>query len=144
MLPAFYIKQRKEIIMKYIPLANLKNTTGIVAFCKEANEIVVANRNGQPKLVLMSREVYENGLGKVMDNPLINVHRDMELVAKPILIRTFNNPAEIVRVCESEVGKVFPVLRNGVDEIYVMDYEAYRMREDYLVNLLKSEINRKE
>ena len=45
-LPAFYIKQRKEIIMKYIPLANLKNTTGIVAFCKEANEIVVANRNG--------------------------------------------------------------------------------------------------
>lgn len=130
--------------MKYIPLANLKNTTGIVAFCKEANEIVVANRNGQPKLVLMSREVYENGLGKVMDNPLINVHRDMELVAKPILIRTFNNPAEIVRVCESEVGKVFPVLRNGVDEIYVMDYEAYRMRKDYLVDLLKSEMNRKE
>ena len=67
MLPAFYIKQRKEIIMKYIPLANLKNTTGIVAFCKEANEIIVANRNGQPQLVLMSREVYENGLGKVMD-----------------------------------------------------------------------------
>ena len=32
--------------MKYIPLVNLKNTTGIVAFCKEAKEIVVANRNG--------------------------------------------------------------------------------------------------
>ena len=45
--------------MKYIPLANLKNTTGIVAFCKDAKEIVVANRNGLPKLVLMSREVYE-------------------------------------------------------------------------------------
>ena len=45
--------------MKYIPLANLKNTTGIVAFCKDAKEIVIANRNGLPKLVLMSREVYE-------------------------------------------------------------------------------------
>ena len=45
--------------MKYIPLANLKNTTGIVAFCKDAKEIVVVNRNGLPKLVLMSREVYE-------------------------------------------------------------------------------------
>ena len=45
--------------MKFIPLANLKNTTGIVAFCKDAKEIVIANRNGLPKLVLMSREVYE-------------------------------------------------------------------------------------
>ena len=30
--------------MKYIPLANLKNTTGIVTFCKDAKEIVVVNR----------------------------------------------------------------------------------------------------
>ena len=29
--------------MKYIPLTYLKNTTGIVSFCKEVNEIVVAN-----------------------------------------------------------------------------------------------------
>lgn len=116
--------------MKYIPLANLKNTTGIVAFCKEANEIVVANRNGLPKLVLMSREVYENGLGKVMENSLINVRRDMELVAEPVLIRTFNNPAEIVRICEDAKGKIVPVLRNCVDEIYIMDYESYRMRKE--------------
>jgi len=99
--------------MKYIPLANLKNTTGIVAFCKDAKEIVIANRNGLPKLVLMSREVYENGLGRLADRVLLNVHRDMELVAEPVLIRTFNNPAEIVRICEKEIGKVVPVLRNG-------------------------------
>ena len=53
--------------MKYIPLANLKNTTGIVVFCKDAKGIVVVNRNGLPKLVLMSREVYENGLGRLCD-----------------------------------------------------------------------------
>jgi len=106
--------------MKYIPLANLKNTTGIVAYCKETKEIVVANRNGLPKLVLMSREVYESGLGKLTDRVLLNVHRDMDLVAEPVLIRTFNNPAEIVRICENEMGKVVPVLRNGIEEIYVM------------------------
>ena len=122
--------------MKYIPLANLKNTTGIVAFCKDAKEIVVANRNGLPKLILMSREVYENGLGRLTDCVLLNVHRDMELVAEPVLIRTFNNPAEIVRICEKEMGKVVPVLRNGVDEIYVMDYEAYCMRQDCFVKSL--------
>ena len=129
----YEIKIRSEN-MKYIPLANLKNTTGIVAFCKDAKEIVVANRNGLPKLVLMSREVYENGLGKLTDRVLLNVHRDMELVAEPVLIRTFNNPAEIVRICEKEIGRVVPVLRNGVDEIYVMDYEAYCMRKDCLLN----------
>ena len=120
--------------MKYIPLANLKNTTGIVAFCKDAKEIVVANRNGLPKLILMSREVYENGLGRLTDRVLRNVHRDMELVAEPVLIRTFNNSAEIVRICEKEMGKVIPVLRNGVDEIYVMDYDSYLVRKE---NFLK-------
>ena len=105
--------------MKYIPLANLKNTTGIVNFCKEAKELVVANRNGLPKIVLMSREVYENGLGRLTDRVLLNVHRDMELVAEPVLIRTFNNPAEIVRICEKEMGKIVSVLRIGLSFIFV-------------------------
>ena len=136
-IACLYIKnKREEKNMKYIPLANLKNTTGIVAFCKEAKEIVVANRNGLPKLVLMSRDVYENGLGKLTDRVLLNVHRDMQLVAEPVLIRTFNNPAEIVRICEKEMGKVVPVLRNGVDEIYVMDYEAYCMRKECFISIL--------
>ncbi len=82
--------------MKFISLAYLKNTTGIVACCKETNEIVVANRNGQPKLILMSRAIIENSLGIVMDNALINFRRDMEMIEEPVLIRTFNNPAENV------------------------------------------------
>ena len=132
-LTAFYVKGKK--IMKFIPLANLKNTTGIVMLCKEANEMVVANRNGEPKLVLMSRTVYEKGFGKVMENAYINVKRDLELVAEPVLIRTFNNPAEIVRICESVKGKIVPVLRNGVDELYVMDYEAFREMKVYIKEL---------
>ena len=121
--------------MKFIPLANLKNTTGIVMLCKEANEMIVANRNGEPKLVLISRTVYEKGFGKVMENAYINVKRDLELVAEPVLIRTFNNPAEIVRICESVKGKIVPVLRNGVDELYVMDYEAFREMKVYIKEL---------
>ena len=123
-----YIPKLKYEV-KYIPLANLKNTPGIVAFCKDAKEIVVANRNGLPKLVLTSREAYENGLGRLTDRVLLNAHRDMELIAEPVLIRTFNNPAEIVRICKKEMGKVIPVLRNGVDEIYAMDYESYLVRK---------------
>lgn len=89
----------------------------------------------------MSREVYEKGLGKVTEDVCNNVKRDIELVAEPVLIRTFNNPAEMVRICEIVSDQIVPVLRNGVDELYVMDYESYRMRKAYLVELLKSTIH---
>lgn len=118
--------------MKYVPLANLKNTTGIVATCKEAKEPVVANKNGNPKLVLMSREVYETQMEEVTDDAYVNMRRDAELIAEPVLIRTFNNPAEMVRICEAVKGQIVPVLRNGVDELYVMDYDTYKMRKEYL------------
>ncbi len=104
--------------------------------CKEAKELVVANKNGNPKLVLMSREVYKTQMGEVTDNAYVYMRRDVELVAEPVLIRTFNNPAEIVRICEVVKGQIVPVLRNGVDELYVMDYETYRLRKDYLKQLL--------
>lgn len=89
--------------MRYIALATLKNTTGIVTTCKGAKEPVLANKNGGPKLVL---------------------------------IRTFNNPAEMVRICEAVKGQIVPVLRNGVDKLHVMNYEIYKMRKDYLMKLV--------
>jgi hypothetical protein len=62
---------------------------------------------------------------------------DVELVAEPILIRTFNNPAEVVRICEDQTGCIIPVLRNGVDEIYVMEYKTYQERKNYLKELYR-------
>ena len=32
-------------------------------------------------------------------------------------------------------GKIVPVLRNGVDELYVMDYEAFREMKVYIKEL---------
>lgn len=53
-----YRKKHEGFVMKFIPLVNLKNTTGIVTTCKEEKEPIVANKNGVPALVLMSRVVY--------------------------------------------------------------------------------------
>ena len=121
--------------MKFIPLANLKNTTGIVTTCKEEKELIVANKNGVPVLVLMSREVYVTRFGEVTDNVYINMRCDVELVAEPILIRIFNNLAEVVRICEGQTGYIILVLRNGVEEIYVMEYWTYQERKNYLKEL---------
>lgn len=67
----------------------------------------------------------------------------MELVAEPILIRIFNNPAEVVRICEGQTGYIIPVLRNGVDVIYVMEYRTYQERKNCLKELYNMHIKSK-
>lgn len=42
---------------KFIPLSSLKDTTGIVELCKKAGEPVVVNRNGELKLVIMTKDI---------------------------------------------------------------------------------------
>ena len=45
---------------KFIPLSSLKDTTGIVELCNKAGEPVVVNRNGELKLVIMTRDILMN------------------------------------------------------------------------------------
>lgn len=52
----------------------------------------------------------------------------MELVAEPVWIRNFNNPAEIVRICENIKECIVYLLRSGADELYTMDYQVYQTR----------------
>ena len=40
---------------KFIPLLSLKDTTGIIELCKKAGEPVGVNRNGELKLVIMTK-----------------------------------------------------------------------------------------
>ena len=125
--------------MKFIPLAVIKSTAKMIAFCKNANEAVVANRNGDPKIVFMSRQVYEAQMGAVTEDGVKNLRRDVELVAPPIMIRVFKNPADAVRICETFSGQVIPVLRNGIDELYMMDYRSYAQRMQEFRKFLNGE-----
>ena len=43
---------------KFIPLSSLKDTTGIVDLCNKAGEPVVVNRNGELKLVIMTKDIF--------------------------------------------------------------------------------------
>ena len=43
---------------KFIPLSSLKDTTRIVELCKKAGEPVVVNRNGELKLVIMTKDIF--------------------------------------------------------------------------------------
>ncbi|MBE5885911.1 MAG: hypothetical protein E7284_05840 [Lachnospiraceae bacterium] len=43
---------------KFISLSSLKDTTGIVELCNKAGEPVVVNRNGELKLVIMTKDIF--------------------------------------------------------------------------------------
>ena len=43
---------------KFIPLSSLKDTTGIIELCNKAGEPVVVNRNGELKLVIMTKDIF--------------------------------------------------------------------------------------
>lgn len=75
-------------------------------------------------------------MGEVIDNAYVNIRRNAELVAEQVLIHTFNNPAEILQICEAVKGQIVPVLYSKMDELYVMDYETYKMRKEYLREIL--------
>jgi len=46
-------------------------------------------------------------------------------------------------ICEGQTGYIIPVLRNGVDEIYVMEYRTYQERKNYLKELYNMHIKSK-
>lgn len=43
---------------KFISLSSLKDTAGIVELCKKTGEPVVVNRNGEVKLVIMTKDIF--------------------------------------------------------------------------------------
>ncbi len=98
---------------KFIPLSSLKDTTGIIELCNKAGEPVVVNRNGELKLVIMTKDIFN----------------------EYFRIRKLKNPAEIVRICES-IDMLFSIIRNGYDELYVMSYREY-MRRKTVITFVK-------
>ena len=42
----------------FIPLSSLKDTIGIVELCNKVGELVVVNRNGEIKIVIMTKDIF--------------------------------------------------------------------------------------
>lgn len=85
---------------KFIPLSSLKDTTGIVELCKNAGEPVVVNRNGELKLVIMTKDIF---------NEYFHV-KNKEYYLDVILINKFKKPAQVVCKCES-INKEYCLIR---------------------------------
>ncbi len=128
---------------KFIPLSSLKDTTGIVELCNKAGEPVVVNRNGELKLVIMTKDIFNEYFRIRKQNGELDIEKEYfginnqnsELEA--ITIQKLKNPAEIVRICEN-IDMPFPIIRNGYDELYVMSYKEY-LRRKAVITLVKKD-----
>lgn len=128
---------------KFIPLSSLKDTTGIVELCKKAGEPVVVNRNGELKLVIMTKDIYNEYFRIRKANGEIDIEKEyfgtniQNCEIEAIMIRKLKNPAEILKLCESS-NKPFPIIRNGYDELYVMNYKEYLRRKAIITFVKKT------
>lgn len=124
---------------KFITLSSLKDTTGILALCKNVGEPVIVNRNGELKLVIMTKDVFQQYFRIRKPNGEIDIEKEyfrtgnQDYIKDAIMIKELKNPAEIVRICESS-NLPFPVIRNGYDELYVMSYAEYLRRKEIISN----------
>ncbi len=122
---------------KFIPVSSLKDTTGIVELCKKAGETVVVNRNGELKLVIMTKDIFNEYFRIRKANGELDNEKEyfqvenQEHISDVILIRQLKKPAQILCKCES-IDKPFPILRNGYDELYVMSYKEYLRRKSII------------
>lgn len=126
---------------KFIPLSSLKDTAGIVELCKKTGEPVVVNRNGELKLVIMTKDIFNEYFRIRKPNGELDIEKEyfganiqnIETVA--IMIKELKNLAEIVKLCES-TNKPFLIIRNGYDELYVMSYKEY-LRRTAIITFVK-------
>lgn len=103
----------------------------------------MVNRNGELKLVIMAKDTFNEYFRIRKTNGEIDIEKEcfatniQNCETEAIMIRNLKNPAEIVKLCES-TNKLFPIIRNGYDELYVMSYKEYLRRKAIITFVKKT------
>ena len=120
---------------KYIPLSYLKDTSGIVNYCKECKIPVYVTRNGTPEMVIMDADFFDNYLSPYIIDGEIDVAKVLEYMPLFINIKALKNTGELSKRC-SETKNAIHIIKNGVGELVIMSLEVYnRCKERALIAL---------
>ena len=118
-----------------IPLSNLKNTTGIVNYCKECKVPIFITRNGTAEMVIMDSDFYDEYFSAYIICGEIDIVKVLEYFPLFMNIRDLKNTGELSKkVAESK--QAVHILKNGVSELVIMNLDVYnRYRENALIDL---------
>lgn len=120
-----------------IPLSNLKNTTGIVNYCKECKIPVFVTRNGTVEMVIMDSDFYDKYFEPYILNGEIDISKVLEYFPLFMNIKDLKNTGEVSKKV-SESKQAVHILKNGMSELVIMNLDVYnRYRENALKDLKK-------
>ena len=63
----------------FIPLSSLKDTIGIVELCNKVGELVVVNRNGEIKIVIMTKDIFNEYFRIRKPNGELDIEKRLEV-----------------------------------------------------------------
>ena len=118
-----------------IPLSNLKNTTGIVSYCKECKVPIFITRNGTAEMVIMDSDFYDEYFSSYVICGEMDIVKVLEYFPQFMNIKELKNTGEVSkRVAESK--QAIQILKNGMAVLVIMNVAVYnRYRENTLKDL---------
>lgn len=112
---------------KFIPLTMLKNTTGIVEFCRRCGEPVFVTRNGTPEMVIMDETFFDEYLRYRDKKGNLNIRKEFATIPETITIKELKNTGAVSACCTRTNEPVY-IIRNGYAILVIISTEGYRKR----------------
>ena len=121
---------------KYIPLSYLKDTSGIVDYCKECKVPVYVTRNGTPEMVIMDADFFDKYLNPYIIDGKIDVAKVLEYMPLFINIKALKNTGELSKRC-AQTKNAIHIIKNGVGKLVIMSLEVYNRGKQDALNAMK-------
>ena len=118
------------------PLTDLKDTTGIYEFCQQHFEPIFITRNGEPELVIMNAEFFNDQFRFRNADGKLDFVKEFS-VPMTIPIRDLKLTSRVSALC-LECDQTISIIKNGEIAMVVMSVDVYKYRHQELLRFLKS------
>ena len=120
------------------PLTDLKDTAGICEYCQQHFEPIFITRNGEPELVIMSADFFNDHFRFRDANGKLDFAKEFS-VPMTIPIRDMKLTSCVSALC-LESDQPISIIKNGEIAMVVMSVDVYKHRHQDLMRLLQKQL----
>ena len=119
-------------------LTDLKDTAGICEYCQQHFEPIFITRNGEPELVIMSADFFNDHFRFRDANGKLDFAKEFS-VPMTIPIRDMKLTSCVSALC-LESDQPISIIKNGEIAMVVMSVDVYKHRHQDLMRLLQKQL----
>lgn len=120
------------------PLTDFKDTAGICEYCQQHFEPIFITRNGEPELVIMSADFFNDHFRFRDANGKLDFAKEFS-VPMTIPIRDMKLAGCVSALC-LESDQPISIIKNGEIAMVVMSVDVYKHRHQDLMRLLQKQL----